>query len=253
VSSHDLKEPLRNVAVSVQKLKELLHVEAGSAEEMWIKWAVDAAARMASLVDDILAFSRLDAGQPFGLAASEDAYNRALDNLRCVIDESGAMVTHDHLPMVKADVSQLAQVFQNLISNAIKYRREDLPKVHLSAEVIGEECQFGVRDNGIGIKHEHLNRIFLISKRLHRAEEYPGAGIGLAIAKKVVEGHGGKIWVESEYGKGSQFYFIPIRDSKCEPCDGRSREVSGAQSGCAVRSGGDLPGKAIGTLSNITC
>jgi len=214
VSSHDLKEPLHNIAISVQKLKELLKVEAGSEEENWIKWAVDSSARIASLVDDILAFSRLDSGQPFDLVESEKAYNQAVSNLRSVINPSDAIVTHDRLPIVRADVNQLTQVFQNLIGNAIKYRRDEPPRVHVSAEARDEECQFCVRDNGIGIKQEYLDRIFLIFRKLHRRDEYPGTGMGLAIAKKVVEVHGGRIWAESEYGKGSQFYFtIPFHQN----------------------------------------
>ncbi|AFM26157.1 sensor histidine kinase [Desulfomonile tiedjei] len=207
VSSHDLKEPLRNIAVSVQKLQELLHIEAGSDEEMWMKWAVDSASRMASLVDDILAFSRLDSHKPYRLIDSEKAYEKALSNLRSAIEESGATVTHDRLPAVKADLNQLAQAFQHLIGNAIKYRRDEPPRVHVSVVAEHKECQFCVHDNGIGIKQEYRDRIFSIFKRLHHNSEYPGTGIGLAIAKKVIEGHGGRIWVESEYGKGSRFYF----------------------------------------------
>ncbi|MBI4961799.1 MAG: GHKL domain-containing protein [Desulfomonile tiedjei] len=212
VSSHDLKEPLRNVAISVQKLQKLLKVETGSDEERWITWAVESASRMASLIDDILAFSRLDSGRPFHLVKSEKACQQAISNLRSIIEESGATVTHDGLPRVRADMEQLTQVFQNIIGNAIKYRRDEPPRIHVSAQIKDEECLFCARDNGIGIRQEYVDRIFLIFKQLHQKDEYPGTGIGLAIAKKVVEGYGGRMWVESEYGKGSQFYFtIPTQ------------------------------------------
>ena len=210
-SSHDLKEPLHNLTICVQRLERLLNFKAGSQEEKCINWAVDSAARMAALIDDILAFSRLDSSQPCQPTDAQKACKKAISNLRAAIQESGAVVTHDRLPTVIADQVQLIQVFQAIIGNAIKFRGEEPPKVHVSARLEGKECELSITDNGIGIEPEYLERIFLIFKRLHANHKYPGTGMGLAIAKKIVEGHGGRIWAESTYGKGSQFYFtMPI-------------------------------------------
>lgn len=210
-SSHDLKEPLHNLTICVQRLERLLNFKAGSNEEKCINWAVDSAARMAALIDDILAFSRLDRVQAFQPTDSENACKKAISNLRAAIQESGAVVTHDRLPVVKADQTQLIQVLQAIIGNAIKFRRDEPPRIHVSAKRKGKEHELSICDNGIGIEPEYLERIFLIFKRLHANRKYPGTGMGLAIAKKIVEGHGGRIWAESTYGKGSQFYFtVPI-------------------------------------------
>ena len=130
-----------------------------------------------------------------------------LDNLQVAIGESGAVVTHDPLPVVMADPTQLSQLFQNLIGNALKFRGERPPEIHVGAEQQGEEWLFWVRDNGIGIEAQYAERIFVIFQRLHTRDEYPGTGIGLAICKRIVERHGGRIWVESEPGEGSSFFF----------------------------------------------
>jgi len=136
-----------------------------------------------------------------------EALRRALINLRAAIEESGAAVTHDPLPVVRGDDSQLAQLFQNLIGNALKFRSASVPRIHVSAREDKDHWEFAVRDNGIGIDPQYFERIFMVFQRLHNKDEYPGTGIGLAICKKVVDRHGGRIWVESEPGKGTAFRF----------------------------------------------
>jgi light-regulated signal transduction histidine kinase (bacteriophytochrome) len=175
----------------------------------YIDFAVDGARRMQIMISDLLAYSRIGTrGKPFEAIDSEYALKQALNNLQVAIEESGALVTYDPLPNVLADSSQLTQLFQNLVANAIKFRSKDVsPKVHISAEINGDKWIFSVRDNGIGIEQEFFERIFVIFQRLHGRDEYPGSGMGLAISKKIVERHGGRIWVESQIGQGTAFYF----------------------------------------------
>jgi len=191
----------------------------------FISYAVDGATRMQSLINDLLTYSRIGTkGKDFEPTDCEAVFDRTLDNLQKAVEESGANVTHDPLPTVMADDMQLGQLFQNLIGNAIKFRSEEHPSIHVSCERIEESAignrqsamnkgwVFSVRDNGIGIDPEFTGRIFIIFQRLHKRGEYPGSGIGLAICRKIVERHGGRIWVESDPGKGSTFYFtIPLR------------------------------------------
>ena len=146
-------------------------------------------------------------GKPFEPTNCETILQHSLDNLKMTMEETGAVVTHDSLPTVMADDLQLGQLFQNLIGNAIKFHGEEPPRVHVSVRPDGNQWVFSVRDNGIGIAPEFTERIFLIFQRLHGKEKYPGTGIGLAVCKKIVEFHGGRIWVESELGKGATFYF----------------------------------------------
>jgi len=156
----------------------------------------------------LLAYSRVGTrGKPFQPTDCQAVLNQVLANLKVAIEESGAVITQDHLPMVMADESQMAQLFQNLINNAIKFRGKASPQVHISAEQKEKDWVFSVRDNGIGIDPQYYERIFMLFQSLHSREEYPGTGMGLAICKKIVERHGGRIWVESEPGKGSTFYF----------------------------------------------
>ncbi len=174
----------------------------------YIYYAVDGARRMQGLISDLLAYSRVGTrGEPLQATDSHAALGEAIHNLSTALDESGALVTNGDLPVVSADRSQLVQLFQNLLGNAIKFRGRESPRVHVWAEARGDEWVFGVRDNGIGIAAQHFARIFVIFQRLHSREEYPGTGIGLALCKRVVERHGGRIWVASEPGKGSCFYF----------------------------------------------
>jgi light-regulated signal transduction histidine kinase (bacteriophytochrome) len=172
---------------------------------------------MQGLIRDLLAYSRAGSvGRSLREISSEDAFNEALTNLRAMVGQNGAVVTHDSLPRIRTDDRQLTQVFQNLIGNAIKYRGADVPHVHVSATKNGgNEWIFSVRDNGVGIAPQYFERIFILFQRLHGRNEFEGTGIGLAVCRKIVERLGGKIWVESESGKGSTFYFsLPERDEK---------------------------------------
>ena len=164
---------------------------------------------MRKLIDDLLTYSRVEIqGKELESIDCETVFTQSLDNLKMAIEEKGAVVTHDSLPTVLADHLQLEQLFQNLIGNAIKFQGNEPPHIHVSASRNGSGWTFSVRDNGIGIAPEYAERIFVIFQRLHSRKEYTGTGIGLAICKKIVERHGGHIWVESEVGKGSTFYFM---------------------------------------------
>lgn len=212
VASHDLQEPLRNISSSVQFLERRYKGQLDGAADKFIGYAVDGAKRMQALINDLLDHARVNSrGSAFEPVETETCLYEAMANLKTTIAESGAVVTHGELPTVTADATQLVQLWQNLLGNAIKFQGEDSPRVHVSAEKKGHEWIFSVKDNGIGIAPEYHDRIFLVFQRLHSRSEYPGTGIGLAIGKKIVERHGGRIWVESESGKGSIFYFtIPI-------------------------------------------
>ena len=179
----------------------------------FIGYAADGATRMQELISDLLAYSRVGTeGKEFEPTDCEVVLDRTLSNLQGAIDESGAVVGHDALPTVLADPLQMGQLLQNLVGNAIKYRNERAPEVHVGAERDGDEWRISVRDNGIGIAPEHRERVFVVFQRLHSRDEYPGTGIGLGLCKKIVERHEGRIWVESEVGKGSTFFFtVPLR------------------------------------------
>jgi signal transduction histidine kinase len=208
VASHDLQEPLRMVATYTQLLAERYRGQLDDSADKYIHYAVDGALRMQVLVQDLLTFSRV--GRQGADLQSTDCnvvVDTAVQNLKAAVDETGAQVTHDHLPRVLADGSQLLQVFQNLIGNALKFRGPEPPVLHVSASKKGREWVFSVADNGIGIAPEHAETIFVIFKRLHTRAEYPGSGIGLSICKKIIERQGGRIWVESQPGQGSTFKF----------------------------------------------
>jgi PAS domain S-box-containing protein len=213
VASHDLQEPLRMVSSFVQLLEKRYKGNLDQDADDFINYAVDGANRMQVLITDLLAYSRVGRrGKEFKETACEAALDRALSNLQGVVEQSGAVVTRDPLPEVMGDGSQLTQLFQNLIGNAIKFCKDRTPSIHISAERKKNEWVFSVRDNGIGIAPEYFERIFSIFQRLHGRQEYQGTGIGLAICRKVVERHGGRIWVESDTGSGSTFYFtIPAQ------------------------------------------
>lgn len=214
VASHDLQEPLRMVASYTQLLARRYRDKLDDDAREFIGYAVDGVGRMQSLIADLLAFSRVGSrGGAFEPVALDRVVERAKANLEAAIEESAAEITTDPLPTVEGDPVQLGQLFQNLIGNAVKFRGESPPRVHVSARREGGDWRISVRDNGIGIEPEYAERIFVIFQRLHGRAEYPGTGIGLAICKKIVERHGGRIWVESADGEGSTFHFtLPARD-----------------------------------------
>jgi signal transduction histidine kinase len=207
VASHDLKEPLLSVAVDLKLIqRQLKGLENPDTEEL-ISGAIDGANRMQTLISDLLAYSRAGShGKPFTLTSCSDVLERVLLNLKVPLKECQANVSYDGLPEIMADSSQLVQLFQNLINNAIKFRGGETPRIHIAAKRNNNEWIFSVSDNGIGIPPDETGNIFQIFSRLHR-DTHPGTGIGLATCKKIVEHHGGRIWVDSIPGKGSEFLF----------------------------------------------
>ncbi len=224
VASHDLQEPLRNIKTYTQLLARRYSERLDADADEFIGYIVEGTTRMQNLILDLLEFSRVASrGQPFRPTQSEEILRAVTDSLRLRIEDIGAEVTHDPLPTVTADASQLSQVFQNLIENAIKFRREGVPpRVHVAARQNGGEWVFSVRDNGIGIEPQYFDRIFTIFQRLHHRAQYPGTGIGLSICKRIVERHKGKIWIESEPGRGSTFFFTLPAATRME----RAQETS---------------------------
>jgi PAS domain S-box-containing protein len=217
VASHDLQEPLRMVSSFTQLLAKRYRGKLDKDADEFIAYIVAGAKRMQALINDLLTYSRVDTrGESFGPIDSEAAFDQATANLRVAIEEGEAVITHDPLPPLIADNSQIVQLFQNLLGNAIKFRGKEPPRIHVSARQENNEWVFSFRDNGIGIAPEYFDRVFVIFQRLHGREEYPGTGTGLAICKKIVERHGGRIWVESEPSKGSTFYFAipPVGDKQ---------------------------------------
>ncbi|KXK29993.1 MAG: two-component sensor kinase [Candidatus Brocadia sinica] len=214
VASHDLQEPLRMISSYLQLIKRRYKGNLDADADEFIHYAVDGANRLQKMINGLLEYSRVDThGKSFELADCEVVLQQALTNLKVVIEERIATITHDPLPTVMADSSQLLLVFQNLITNAIKFRGNEPPRIHISAQLRENEWIFSVHDNGIGIEPEYYERLFVIFRRLH-SREYPGVGLGLSICKKVVKRHGGRIWLESEPRKGSTFYFT-IPGKRC--------------------------------------
>jgi PAS domain S-box-containing protein len=208
VASHDLQEPLRAVAGCVQALQQRYGGQLDPRADEFINHAVDGAVRMQNLISDLLAYSRVATrGQPFTPTDCAAIVRAALANLDIAIRESGARVTYTDLPTVMGDPTQLTQLFQNLISNACKFRNQQPAAIHIAAEPHKGSWVFSVRDDGIGIEPQYFERIFGLFQRLHTRVEYAGTGIGLAICKKIVERHGGRIWLESQPQQGSTFYF----------------------------------------------
>jgi two-component system, chemotaxis family, sensor kinase Cph1 len=218
VASHDLQEPLNQVANYVQLLEMRYNSKLDEDAKDFISYAVQGVSLMQTLIDDVLAYSKVDMqAVEFQITDVETPLQRALSNLRGRIAESGAVITQDPLPTLMADKTQLMQLFQNLIANAIKFRSEKTPEIHLSASQLEDNWLFSIKDNGIGIDPRFSERIFVIFQRLHTRDEYQGTGMGLAICKKIIECHRGRIWVESELGEGATFYFTI-------PLGGRERE-----------------------------
>jgi light-regulated signal transduction histidine kinase (bacteriophytochrome) len=208
VASHDLQEPLRAVAGMVQLLGQRYKGRLDESADEYISHAVEASARMQNLINDLLDYSRVDRGErAFERTSMEQVLNTALANLQIPIQESQAQITRDPLPTFMADTGQMIRVLQNLIGNAIKFRGEGPLHIHIGAEKIDEAWRFSVNDNGIGIEPQYFARIFLVFQRLHTRRQYPGTGIGLSLCKKIIERHGGQIWVESQLGHGATFYF----------------------------------------------
>ncbi len=208
VASHDLKEPLRMITSYLQLLEKINLGKLDAASKEYLHFATDGAQRMRAMIDDLLAYSQVATNsRPFTSVNMNDVLAITLNDLKVGIHESGASITNEELPSVMADQQQMVLLFNNLIGNAIKYRLNIAPQVHLKAHEEGNEWIFSVQDNGIGIDPKHQERIFQIFQRLHTQEEYDGTGIGLAISKRIVERLGGRIWVESEEGKGATFLF----------------------------------------------
>ncbi|MGK7890607.1 MAG: ATP-binding protein [Leptolyngbyaceae cyanobacterium] len=213
VASHDLQEPLNQVANFVQLLEMRYDEELDEDGKEFIGFAVEGVSLMQTLIDDVLAYSKVDlTGLEWELTEVETALEQALGNLRGRITEANAVITHDPMPTIVADGTQLMQLFQNLIGNAIKFRKPDVtPEIHVSVKRQDDHWLFSIQDNGIGLDPQFRDRIFVIFQRLHTRDEYLGSGMGLAICKKIVECHRGQIWVESQLGEGATFYFtIPV-------------------------------------------
>ncbi|MBA3868958.1 MAG: PAS domain S-box protein [Anaerolineae bacterium] len=208
VASHDLQEPLRMITSYLQLLERRYKDKLDQDASEFISYAVDGATRMKALINDLLAYSRVKTGeQDFARFDTKTALNQAITNLQITIAETGAQVTVDSLPPILGNEAQFIQLFQNLLSNAIKFHGDEPPKIAVKAERSGSVWKFSVTDNGIGIEPQYVERIFIIFQRLHTKDVYPGTGIGLAICKKVVEHHGGRIWAESTPGTGTTFWF----------------------------------------------
>jgi PAS domain S-box-containing protein len=219
VASHDLQEPLRVVGSYTQLLAKRYKGSLDPKADEFIAFIVDGTTRMQRLIQDLLSFARISTrGKTLTPVNSQQVLDRSLASLTSRIQASQAVITCDPLPMVNGDELQLGQLFQNLIGNAIKYRSDAPPRIHVSAGRKGAEWRFSVSDNGIGIEPQYKDQIFEIFQRLHGIGEYEGTGIGLAVCKKIVERHRGKIWVESELGKGSNFIFtLPAATERPSP------------------------------------
>jgi light-regulated signal transduction histidine kinase (bacteriophytochrome) len=212
IASHDLTEPLRMIRSYLELLSHRERESLDAESQEFVSYALDGAKRMQGLMADLLAYARVGSrGQPFEPTDCEAVLQGAMANLQLSITENDAVVEHEPLPTVLGDPFQLTQLFQNLIGNAIKFRGSAPPRIQISADRQESEWLFRVRDNGIGIEPRNYERIFVLFQRLHTRQEYPGTGMGLAICKKIVERHGGRLWVTSTQGEGSTFHFaLPV-------------------------------------------
>ena len=209
IASHDLQEPLRMISSFLQLLQRRYEGQLDSDADEFIGYAVDGAQRMHDLINDLLEFSRVTTkGKKFENVNMEEPLENALTNLKLYIEENNAaIIPKNSLPTINGDYSQMTQLFQNLIGNAIKYRSSQPPKIHISATKENNNWLFSIKDNGLGIDLKYSSQVFNIFRRLHSNSEYEGTGVGLAITKRIIERHNGQIWVESEPGNGSTFYF----------------------------------------------
>ena len=221
VSSHDLQEPLRTIASFTQLLKRRYEGKFDTDADEFMDYIVEASIRMKAQIEGLLEYSRVETkGEEFEPVDTNLKLNYVLQSLGASIEESQAKITYDNLPVVMGDSNQLQRVFQNLISNAIKFRKqEERLKIRISAnkDIFNSEYVFSITDNGIGIEKQYQDRIFTIFQRLHTRDVYEGTGIGLSIVKRIIERHDGRFWVESEFGVGSTFYFtLPLKQLKLE-------------------------------------
>jgi len=215
VASHDLQEPLRTISSFLQLIEKRNRDLLDAESKEFISFAVSGANRLQIMINNLLDYSRLESrGNPFVRVECGDILRKVIDDFRPEIERSNAIITFDDLPALMADLGQLGQLFQNLVGNALKFQGEEPPRIHVAVRREERNWVFSVRDNGIGIDPKYKDRIFIIFQRLHTMETYAGTGIGLSICKKIVERHGGRIWVESEMGKGSTFCFtIPAKEA----------------------------------------
>jgi PAS domain S-box-containing protein len=208
VCSHDLQEPLRVISSFAQLLGVRYKGKLDEKADRFIDFIVDGSKRMQDLINDLLTFSRVNADlQDFSVMETSVALEMAKANLQLLIAETGAQITTGEMPAVRGETPQFMQLFQNLLANALKFRSDEKPVIEISAHRQGAAWQFEVKDNGVGLDMQYAERIFVIFQRLHRKETYPGSGLGLAVCRKIVVRHGGRIWVESTPGKGTTFYF----------------------------------------------
>lgn len=206
-ASHDLQEPVRMVVAYTELLSERYRGKLDESADKFIDYASEGAMRMQAMIQDLLAFSRVGRLSAWESVDCNAVMKEAVQNLACLIQESGAIVTYEGLPAIWSHRAQIMQVFQNLVGNALKFRQQVPPEITVTAEQSGGNWEFSVKDNGIGIAPEYFDKIFVVFQRLHSRREYQGNGIGLSICKKIVERHGGRLWVESQSGKGSTFNF----------------------------------------------
>lgn len=208
VVSHDLQAPLRSINGFLQLLRDDYSDALDEQAQNWIQRVLDSVARLQALIRDLLSYARVESsGQTFGLQDLSSIFDDTVGLFAATIDEVGARITRDELPAVRGDATQLARVFENLIDNALKYHGNEPPKIHMSVDAAGPDWQFSLTDNGIGIDPQFHAQIFDIFRRLHSDDRYPGTGIGLAICRRVIARHGGRLWLESAQGKGCTFFF----------------------------------------------
>jgi PAS domain S-box-containing protein len=225
VASHDLQEPMRTVSSFAKLLERRCADQLNGEAVEYLKYITDGVTRMQSLIQDLLAYSRVSSqGAAFAPADCNVIVQKVLGNLKALMDVKHAEVVFDRLPLVKADATQLGQLFQNLLGNALKFHGEHSPQIQIGVQEESEFWHFSVSDNGIGIASEYFDRVFIIFQRLHTIEEYGGTGIGLAICKKIVERHGGRIWVESVVAEGSTFHFTISKGHRTARSEGYSND-----------------------------